>query len=70
MIDRYMNIACEDNWYKYISKAESVVMDSATDFTDSSNNPSRGLELSEKANARKKRDMHTKPSEKDINKVD
>ncbi len=63
MIDKNMNIVCEEGWHTYISTNVSVVMDSSDEFSAPANNPGRGLKLSAKANERKKRNFGVKKPE-------
>ncbi len=68
MINRNMEIVFEENWSKYILRHESVIMDSVNDFSAVANNPSRGLELTPKAAARKNKNIQpNKTTEKEIN---
>jgi len=63
MIDKNMDIVCEEGWDTYISTNVSIVMDSSDEFSAPSNNPGRGLKLSAKANERKKRNFEVKKPE-------
>lgn len=65
MITPNLEIAegCEEDWTKYISSNESVVVDQVDDPTDAFNNPQRGLALSEKALERKHRNLQYRQDE-------
>jgi|GEM_PF-298318 len=65
VIDKYMNIVCEENWSTYIPHNVSSIMESAEEFSVAANNPGRGLKLSNKANKRKERNMKVHHSEKE-----
>lgn len=64
VIDKYMNIVCEENWSEYIPHNVSAIMESADEFSATTNNPGRSLKLSIKANKRKERNMKVHHSDK------
>jgi len=53
-------LVAEENWNKLIDVNESSIADNSTDFSDASNNPSHGLELTGMALKRKKGNLETK----------
>lgn len=63
MIDKNMDIVCEEIWDTYISTNVSIVMDSSDEFSAPANNPGRGLKLSAKARVRKNRNLDIKKPE-------
>lgn len=66
MIDSNLNIAVQKNWSSHIPVQESVVIDQIEDFNKTpSNNPSRNLKFTAKANARQKQNP-LKKEEQDI----
>lgn len=54
IVDRHLEIVCEEDWSSYIVKNESIIMNAASTFAMPSNNPSHGLQLSPKSRSRKK----------------
>lgn len=60
MVDCNLNIVHEENWSLYIPTTESIIMQNSEDYSTSSNNPNRNLSLSDKAHARKNRDIKVK----------
>lgn len=63
MIDKRMDVVCEENWEKYIPTNISAIMESPDEYSSPANNPGRGLKLSVKANERKKRNIGIKQPE-------
>lgn len=70
MITPNLDIAegCEEDWTKYISSNESVVVEKVEDPTSTFNNPHRGLKLSEKALERKQRSLQYRQVEEETKK--
>lgn len=70
MIDREMNIAHESIWNKYINPVESIIMDTTSSSNNASDNPSRGLKLSNEALKRKKSNVGRKITPKRDTKIE
>ncbi len=54
MVDSNLDIVAEEDWSKYISVEESIIADQVEDINVPSNNPTRGLKLTDKATKRKR----------------
>lgn len=54
-------LVAEEKWNEYIDVNENSIVENSTDFSDASNNPSHGLELTGKALKRKKDSLEIKP---------
>lgn len=53
MVDTSLNVVCEQDWSSIITVDESVVAEKVSSENNAADNPTRGLELTAKAAARK-----------------